>query len=170
MEALEFYKFIGATLGFISIAFAIWDRLFRYRPSISITTEIHSGGTQPSVRLRIKNQAPYDIIIEKIWSSSPYYRVDSANTLRATLLGAFGNAGPILLAPSEERFLRIAENEINGVTASSLDLRVRFRVDWTRGDHPLFRPCPVFLWSSGRDMEQRKRASELFAQETAGEG
>jgi hypothetical protein len=170
MEGLELYKLIGATLGFVSTAIAIWDRLFRYRPSISITTEIHSGGTRPSIRLRIKNQAPYDIIIEKIWSSSPYYRIDSANTLRATLMGAYGDPGPILLAPEEERFLRIAENEINGKTASDLDLRVRFRVDWTRGDHPLFRPCPVFLWSSGRDIERRRRASELYAQETTGEG
>jgi hypothetical protein len=169
MEALELYKIIGATLGFVSAALAIWDRLFRYRPSISITTEIHAGGTEPSVKLRVKNQAPYDIIIEKISSSTPYYRVDSANTLRGTLLGAAGWETSVLLAPGEERFLRIAENEKGGKTACDLGLRVKFRVDWTRGDHPFLRPCPVFLWSSAQDMKRRKRASELYAQELKGE-
>jgi hypothetical protein len=98
-----------------------------------------------NVLLRVKNQAPYDIIIEKIVSSSPHYRVDSADSMLGIIHGVEGNIISVLLGPSEERF--------------------QFKVHWTRGDHPFLRPLSVCLWTSPEDIERRKHAAEMRASE-----
>src|SRR5450631_1579740 len=112
MDIAEGYKFLGATLGIFATALALWDRNVRYRPSVSITAQHHNHGTS-NVLLRVKNQAPYDIIIEKIVSSSPHYRVDSADSMLGIIHGVEGNIISVLLGPSEERF--------------------QFKVHWTKG-------------------------------------
>jgi hypothetical protein len=90
MDIAEGYKFLGATLGIFATALALRDRNVRYRPSVSITAQHHNHGTS-NVLLRVKNQAPYDIIIEKIVSSSPHYRVDSADSMLGIIHGVEGN-------------------------------------------------------------------------------
>jgi hypothetical protein len=163
MDFSEFYKLLGATLGFFATGLALWDRTLRYRPSVSITAQHEHGSSR--VLLRVKNQAPYDIIIEQINSTSPHYRVDSADSMLGMIHGVRGNIMPVLLAPDEERFLRIREREIAGVAAENSSDRVRFEVCWTRGDHPLLRPFSVRLWTSPGDIERRKQAAEMWADE-----
>jgi hypothetical protein len=163
MEFLEFYKLLGAGLGFFATGLALWDRMLRYRPSVSITAQHNHGSSR--VLLRVKNQAPFDIIIEQINSTSPHYRIDSADSMLSLVHGVLGNVSSVLLAPDEERFLRIGENEIAGVAAENSNVRVRFEVCWTRGDHPFLRPFSVRLWTSPEDIERRKRAAEMWADE-----
>jgi hypothetical protein len=163
MDFSEVYKLLGATLGFVATGLALWDRMFRYRPSVSITAQHNHGSGR--VLLRVKNQAPYDIIIERIDSTSPHYRVDSADSLLGIIHGVVGSISPVLLAPDEERSLRISENEIAGVKAENSSGRVRFEVQWTRGDHPFLRPPSVRLWTSPEDIERRKHAAEMWADE-----
>jgi hypothetical protein len=159
MEALEFYKFLGATFGFVSGGFAIWDRMFRYRPSVSLTTESLPARPQ----LRIKNQAPFDIIIEEIFCSLPkHYRVLAADTVHAAVFDALDRHPPVLLAPGEERRLAIVERNTSELAD---DLRFKFKVTWTRGDHPFFRPAAVSLWSSPKDIANRQQAADLWSQE-----
>ncbi len=164
MDIAEGYKFLGATLGIFATALALWDRNVRYRPSVSITAQHHNHGTT-NVLLRVKNQAPYDIIIEKIVSSSPHYRVDSADSVLGIIHGVEGNIISVLLGPSEERLLRIRGREIAGVAAENSSGRFQFKVHWTRGDHPFLRPLSVCLWTSPEDIERRKHAAEMRASE-----
>jgi hypothetical protein len=163
MDFSEFYKILGATLGFVATGLALWDRLCRYRPSVSITARHYNHGNS-RVLLRVKNQAPYDIIIEQINSTSPHYHV-SADSMLGVVHGAMGNIMPVLLAPNEERFLRIGEIEIAGVAAENSSNRVQFEVCWTRGDHPFLRPFSVRLWTSPGDIDRRKQAAEMWADE-----
>jgi hypothetical protein len=163
MDIAEGYKFLGATLGIFATGLALWDRMFRHRPSVSITAQHNNGSSR--VLLRVKNQAPYDIILEKIDSTSRYYRVDSADSLLGVVHGAAGNIVRVLLAPGDERRLRIAESEIAGVAAENSNGRFRFNVHWTRGDHPFLRPPRVCLWTSPEDIERRKHAAEMRASE-----
>jgi hypothetical protein len=165
MDLIELYKLFGATFGFLATALAVWDRFFRYRPILSITAEPHLGGTDPSPLLRIKNPAPFDLMIDRVVSSSPYYRVDSVATLMGTISGAMGVVLPILLAPQEERLLRIAENTIHGVAGKDVAGSIRFTVYWVRSDHPLLSPFPARLWTSGADIERRKLAIRHWAEE-----
>jgi hypothetical protein len=162
MDYLEAFKVIGAGLGFVSTAIVIWDRMFRYRPSISLAA-VWRGG-EGRVQLRIKNQAPYDIVVERIWCSSRHYAVNSADTVLGSVLASVSSNAPVLLAPGEERLLRVAEIEIDRKAPSEVG-RLVFCVQWTRGDHPLLRPCPVWVWSSFKDIMRRKRAAELRAGE-----
>jgi hypothetical protein len=159
----EIYKTVGATLGFFATGLALWDRMLRYRPSVSITAQKAEHGNSRAL-LRVKNQAPFDILIEEINSSSPYYHV-SADSMLGLVHGVLGKIMPVLLAPNEERFLRIGEIEIAGVAAENSGGRVRFEVCWTRGDHPFLRPLSVRLWTSPGDIDRRKRAAEMWADE-----
>jgi hypothetical protein len=163
MDILEAYKLLGATLGIAVTVFTLWDRMLRYRPSVSITAQHNQGSSR--VSLRVKNQAPYDIIIEQIDSTSLHYRVDSARSMLGIIHGVEGNVLSVLLAPNEERFLPIREREIAGVAAENSSGRVRFDVCWTRGDHPFLRPFSVRLWTSPEDIERRKQASEIWTSE-----
>jgi hypothetical protein len=113
----------------------------------------------------VKNQAPYDIIIEKIVSSLPHYRVDSPDSVLGIIHGVEGNIISVLLGPSEERLLRIRGREIAGVAAENSSGRFQFKVHWTRGDHPFLRPLSVCLWTSPEDIERRKHAAEMRASE-----
>lgn len=158
MEFIEIYKLLGATLGFVSAAFAVWDRMFRYRPSVSLTTE----SLPASPQLRIKNQAPFDVIIEEISFSISNYKVLAANTIRGAVFSALDKTPSILLAPGEERKLAVVERNIEELAD---DLRFKITVKWTRGDHPFLRPAPVSLWSSPRDIAMRKTAADLWNQE-----
>jgi hypothetical protein len=163
MDFVEVCKLLGATIAIAATVFSLWDRMLRYRPSVSITAQHNQGSSR--VSLRVKNQAPYDIIVEQIDSTSPYYRVDSARSLLGIIHGVEGNASSVLLAPNEERFLPIREREIAGVAAENSIGRVRFDVCWTRGDHPFLRPFSARLWTSPGDIERRKQAAEIWASE-----
>jgi hypothetical protein len=44
MDYFEIYKALGATFGFVATGFALWDRMLRYRPSVSITAEHTQSG------------------------------------------------------------------------------------------------------------------------------
>src|ERR1700737_1237033 len=105
MDFLEVYKLLGATLGIAVTVFTLWDRMLRHRPSVSITAQHNQGSS--CVSLRVKNQAPYDIIIEQINSTSPRYRVDSARSLLGIIHGVEGNVLSGLLAPNEDEFSRM---------------------------------------------------------------
>lgn len=158
MDIVEVYKLLGATLGFVSTGAAIWDRFLRYRPSVSITTE----SLPARLQLRVRNQAPFDIIIESIRSSSPCYSVLAADTVRGAVFEALAKDVSVLLAPGEQRLLAIVERDFAECRG---DFRVKFTIEWTRGDHPLFRPARVTLWSSSSDMDRRKEAADLWSQE-----
>lgn len=161
MDALEFYKLLGATLGFFSTGFAIWDRMLRHRPSVSITTE----SLPARLQLRIRNQAPFDIVIEEITSTSRYYRVLAADTVRGAVFDSLQRPVSVLLGPGEERRLAIVEAQVDGRTGDGAGERFALMVRWTRGDHPLLRPFPVRLWSSPEDIALRKHAADMWAQE-----
>jgi hypothetical protein len=165
VDPIDLYKLLGATFGFLATGLAVWDRIFRYRPIMSITAEPHLGGADPNPLLRIKNPAPFDLMIDRVVSSSPYYRVDGADTMVGVISGAMGVLLPILLAPQEQRFLRIAENTINGVAGKDVEGSIRFTVYWTRSDHPLLTPFPAWLWTSGADIERRKVAIRHWTEE-----
>jgi hypothetical protein len=161
MDFLEYFKLLGAALGFVGTGLAVWDRMSRYRPSVSMTAQHANGSSR--VFLRVKNQAPCDIIIEQLNSTSSRYRIDSADSMLGIIHGVEGNIIPVLLAPNEERFLRV--REIAGTAADNSSGRVRFEVCWTRGDHPFLRPFSVRLWTSPGDIERRKHAAEMWADE-----
>lgn len=163
MDFAEFYKFVGATLGIFATLFTLWDRMLRYRPSVSITAEHTKNGNSRAL-LRVKNQAPFDILIEQINSTSPHYYV-SADSMLGVVHGVLGSAMPVLLTPNEERLLRIGEVTIDGSTAKGSGEHVRFEVCWTRGDHPFLRPFSVRLWTSPADIERRKQAASIRADE-----
>ena len=163
MDFAEFYKFVGATLGIFATLFALWDRMLRYRPSVSITAEHTKNGNSRTL-LRVKNQAPFDILIEQINSTSSHYYI-SADSMLGVVHGVVGIMMPVLLAPNEERFLRIGEVAIDGATAKASGKHVRFEVCWTRGDHPFLRPFSVRVWTSPTDIERRKQAADIRADE-----
>src|SRR5207249_4568979 len=146
VTAVEVYTLLGATLGFVATGLTLWDRMLRHRPSVSITAQRAEHGNSRAL-LRVKNQARFDILIEEINSSSRYHHV-SADSMLGVVHGSLGNIVPVLLAPNEERFLRIGEIEIAGIAAKNSGGRVRFEVCWTRSDHPLLRPLSVRLWTS----------------------
>ena len=161
MDPVEIYKLLGATLGFVSAGFAVWDRFMRFRPSVSITVD----GLPSLPQLRLKNQAPFDIVIEAIEFSAPGYRVLAANTVRGAVFSTAGKIPSVLLAPAQERLLALIEPPIEPEAAVFDDRPVSILVRWTRGDHPLLRPFPVKLWTSARDIHARQTAADLWAQE-----
>ena len=132
---IESVKFIGGLGGLASAAFLIYDRIFRYRPSVFLIP----ANYKPNLRFR--NVAAETIIIDEIIISPPILRVARANDLvtrneesaavmypssddNKRLEGIF-----VVIKPMDERMFalhRLADFE-NAAGNTSIAIRCRWR-------------------------------------------
>jgi hypothetical protein len=85
---------IGALLGFVSTGFLVYDRLLRYRPILSIAAVRGLDGISQHAdpMLRVKNVAPFDLLVDRFEVKPPHCGIASGSTL--TILAATLAAGP----------------------------------------------------------------------------
>ena len=157
MQLYYWFTGVGACLAIFNTLFLIFDRLFRYRPVASITAvRGMGGGSHATPVLRIKNTAPFDIVVERFSVDPPYYAVSANSEIRAMVDIMIGADVPILLSPNEERQLvlipRVQES-------APTDRSVVFRIEWRRGYSIWFRQCPVWVRSSLDDIDLRISAA-----------
>lgn len=157
---LEFFKILGALVGFAGGGFALWDRLLRHAPSISVTAKPISKWGEPHAYLRVKNQAPHDILIEEIDSNNPHFAINAGHSSGAILDRLIVGRTPILLAPAEERLLPIE----NRPTHEACEL-VTFTVFWRKTAFPWLQPPCIRIRSSSDDIERRLRSARILQKE-----
>jgi hypothetical protein len=157
---LEFFKILGAVVGLVGGGFALWDRLLRHAPSISMTAKPISQWGEPQPYLRVKNQAPHDILIEEIDSNNESFSVSAGHSTDAILDGLIIGKTPVLLAPAEERLLPIVRRP--KMAASE---RVTFTVYWRKTEFPWLQPPSIRIRTSAADLELRVRSAKIVQDE-----
>lgn len=150
---------IGAFVAFGNAAFLLWDRMLRYRPIVSVTTRLlgESYG-DPYPALRLKNIAPFDIVIERfvIVPQDACYVSAGHSTLQ--LATAITNQDvPIILPPGAERVLPlvVGHRDQHAPTAT-----IKIVVEWRRAQSVWLRQCPVTVRTSFEDMDLRVAAAK----------
>ena len=66
MDIAEGYKFPGATLGIFATGLALWDRMSRHRPSVSITAQHNNGSSRAPGRAVASDRPPAWLRTRKI--------------------------------------------------------------------------------------------------------
>jgi hypothetical protein len=148
---------IGAILGFVSTGFLVVDRLFRYRPIVSISAvRGMSGGDHPTPVLHVKNVAPFDVLIERFVFEPPHLGVSANFETRAIVDVLTGADVPILLEAEAQRDLVII---VLDRANRRPDEHIRITVEWRRGISTWQRQWPVRVRTSIADIELREGAA-----------
>jgi hypothetical protein len=69
MNSLEIFQTSGAVVAFATGVIALYDRLLRYRPHVSIYARLDGANAWPM--LRVTNMAPFDIFVDEITIKPP---------------------------------------------------------------------------------------------------
>jgi hypothetical protein len=150
----QLFTGLGAALGFVSTAFLVFDRLLRYRPVATITAERDMGDATPA--LRIKNTAPFDILIERFRVSPKGSCTVSASHERRAMMDVLtGSDVPIILGPNEERHLVIVTDR----SKCPNDQAIEFSIPWRRGKESWLWQWPATVRTSFDDIDLRIRAA-----------
>jgi len=151
---------IGGLLGFVSTWLIIYDRLFRYRPTASVTAVRGMDGISQHADpiLRVKNVAPFDLLIERFDVNPPYCGIASGTKLRDILKTASGLDVPILLAPLEERELLLVIT-VGDRTKVKDDEPIDITMHWRRSIARWVTQRPVSVRTSLADIELRQKAA-----------
>ena len=150
---------VGALLGFISTLFLIYDRLLRYRPVASIKA-VRDKATLPAQVppvLRIRNVAPFHLLVERFVVKPPYFRImPNFFPVKGTKsLVIYGAGTPILLAPNEERDLAMVPHGPTIAKTERIDIIIHGRRDASTGPFQ----WPVRVRTSLADIELRQQAA-----------
>jgi hypothetical protein len=151
---------IGGLLGFASTGFLIYDRLLRYRPIVSVTAVRGLDGIsqQAEPTLRVRNVAPFDLLIERFEVKPPYCGIASGSGIRDILEAVSGSDIPILLAPFEERELALVITVRDRSTVKD-DEHIEITMYWRRSIAPWVPQWPVSVRTSLADIELRQKAA-----------
>jgi hypothetical protein len=151
---------LGALLGFVSTGFLVYDRLLRYRPIISVTAVRGMDGIsrQAEPTLRVKNVAPFDLLVERFEVKPPYCGVAPSDDMKHVVEAASGSDIPILLAPFEERELGLVIT-VTDRTKVKEDEHINIRMYWRRSIAPWVPQWPVSVRTSLADIELRQKAA-----------
>jgi hypothetical protein len=150
---------IGGLFGFASSIFLVYDRLVQYRPIASLGAVRGFGGTsmsQATPTLRIKNVAPFDILIGHFTVEPRYYSIAPTNDIRGMAKVLAWSDIPILLAPAEDRELAIVQRDQSGARR---DKKVVITIHWRRGRARWLPRRPVSVPTSIADIEARQEAA-----------
>jgi hypothetical protein len=149
---------MGALLGFISTGFLVYDRLLRYRPIISATAVRGMDGIsqQAEPTLRVRNLAPFDLLIERFKVKPPYCGVAPSNNMKHVMEAVSGSDVPILLAPLEERELELVIT-VRDRTKVKDDEHIKITMYWRRSIAPWVPQWPVSMRTSLGDIELRQK-------------
>ena len=131
IEFWHLFTGLGAGLAILNTAFLIFDRLFRYRPIVSVTAERGMGGGGHAVpTLRLKNVAPFDVVVERFTVKPPHLAVSANTEIRGILDAVTRTDVPILLGPEEERHLVVVVRDRANLRANEA---IVITVEWRRG-------------------------------------
>jgi hypothetical protein len=157
MELWHWFTGFGACLAVLNTLFLIFDRIFRYRPIISITAKPSmSGGVDANPYLRVKNIAPFDIVIERFLVEPPHCNVSANSEIRGIYDAITGTDVPILLGPKQERELVLIIRDRPKIRS---DQTIKITIEWRRGQATWLRQCPVWIKTSLDDIDLRIRAA-----------
>jgi hypothetical protein len=150
---------VGSLLGFASTGFLIYDRLLRHRPIVSVTAVRGLDGVSQHAdpMLRVRNVAPFDLLIERFEVKPPYCGIASGSKLRDVLKTSSGLDIPILLAPLEERVLLLVIT-VGDRTKVNEHETINITMHWRRSIAPRVPQWPVSVRTSLADIELRQKA------------
>jgi hypothetical protein len=157
MQLWHLFTALATVLGVGNTAFLIFDRLFRYRPVASVSAARGwSGGGDATPYLRVKNMAPFDIVVERFSVYPPHLVISANSEIRAMVDALVRSDVPIILGPEEERRLvLVIRDRANRSERQPIDIVI----EWRRGRSTWLRQMPVTVRTSIEDIELRERAA-----------
>jgi hypothetical protein len=156
-SAWEFLKTVGALSGLATALFTLFDRFLRFRPLVSVTAQLGLVDSNASPLLRIKNVAPFDILVETIQIEPKLIGLSLQTTALAMVDAITGDRTSVLLGPGEEHLLHII---LLDPVPRQLDpsARIAISVYWRRSETVWLRPVPSWVHTSLGDIQERTRA------------
>jgi hypothetical protein len=154
---LELFQTVGALVSFITAGFTVYDRLLRYQPFVSVYADRHDLDARPY--LRVTNAAPYDIFINSIEIEPPLIALTQQTSVPAMADALTQAKITAVIKPDDNAAFHIVEPP----TATDADKRsaerIKIIVHWHRSLSSALRPIPATIWTSLKDIEERKRAA-----------
>jgi hypothetical protein len=155
MHFLEIFQTTGAIVSFTTGAIALYDRLLRYRPHVSIFAQLE-GDAWPI--LRVTNSAPFDILVSKIVIDPPLLALSQQQTTRAMVDVITKAKITASIKRNESAEFHIINPDQNK-TANRAAERIKFKVYWHRSISTVIPPLAATITTSIDDIEERKRAT-----------
>jgi hypothetical protein len=157
-SAWELLKTIGALSGLATALFTLFDRFLRFQPLVSVTAQLGLTSSNATPLLRIRNVAPFDILVEKIEIEPTLIGLSQQQTIRAMVDVLTGDRITVLLGPSDEQLLYIIllDPSPRHLDAST---RIKITVWWRRSETLWLRPAPTWIHTSLVDIDERTRAA-----------
>jgi hypothetical protein len=155
--ALEIFQTLGALTAFGIGAFAIYDRLSRYRPFVSIYAD--PQGSIAWLYLRVTNAAPFDIFVNAIEIEPPLVAL-SEQAAELAMVDVLTRAKITAdIRVGEDASFRIIEAPSGTDAQKRTAERIKIKVRWYRSRTHGLRPIPSTIYTSLDDIDDRKRAA-----------
>jgi hypothetical protein len=155
--ALEIFQTLGALTAIGIGAFAIYDRLSRYRPFVSIYAD--PQGSIAWLYLRVTNAAPFDIFVNAIEIEPPLVALSEQATERAMVDVLTRAKITAAIRVGEDASFRIIEAPPGTDAQKRTAERIKIKVRWYRSRTHGLRPIPSKIYTSLDDIDERKRAA-----------
>jgi hypothetical protein len=155
--ALEIFQTLGALTAFGIGAFAIYERLSRYRPFVSIYAD--PQGSIAWLYLRVTNSAPFDIFVNAIEIEPPLVALSEQATELAMVDVLTRAKITAAIRVGEDASFRIIEAPSGTDAQKRTAERIKIKVRWYRSRTHGLRPIPSTIYTSLDDIDDRKRAA-----------
>jgi hypothetical protein len=159
MSLLQIFQTVGAAVGLVTGAFVVYDRLLRFRPFVSIYTDLDSGGAKAWPYLRVTNNAPFDIFVDDIVIKPRLIGLSQQTTVRAIVDVLTDAKITAVIQSGESAYFHIIEKPKAADTPDRTDDRIKIKVHWYRSMPSFIRPLASTIVTSIDDIEARKRAA-----------
>jgi hypothetical protein len=156
MNSLEIFQTSGAVVAFATGVIALYDRLLRYRPHVSIYARLDGANAWPM--LRVTNMAPFDIFVDEITIKPPVLRLSQQQTQRAMMDVITGAKVTALIEPRNSADFHIINPDLNKTKDRTAE-PIKFKVRWYRSRPTWIRPLAATIDTSIDDIDARKRAA-----------
>ncbi len=152
--SLEIFQTLGALVAFIVGAFALYERLLRYRPFVSIFAELEGPDAWPY--LRVANSAPFDIFVSEIEIEPPLIGLSQQTTVMVDVITKARITAMIKVG--EDAIFHLIEAPSNTDANKRTAERIKIKVRWYRSMPSIMRPLPATIYTSTDEINERKQA------------
>jgi hypothetical protein len=144
---MEFYKFIGATIGIITGIFAIFDWLVRGRPSVYLKTS-----EEKRTILIIKNTSKHSILIADIKAKGTDIFFVGDDNKKSIMDWYYSQNFNIYIDPDNHLKFYIYSNSDIGEIAPFKKKNFKIKIHWRRGDNTFFWRFPLIVKGYSTDI------------------
>jgi hypothetical protein len=146
---------IGAAVGFLTGVYTLFDRFMKGRPIAYLVVSGPSTGA--TLSLRVKNIGQQDVLLRRLFSFPPLYRVTKDDSSLAIVQAQY-RPFIAVLQPDEQIDFPVFPSRSGRVPTREGWESCAFMISWRKATCPWLPQIPVCLFTSVHTIEQLKKA------------